>query len=815
MGDLKRMLDPGRVALVGATDKEGTIGRVLFENLSRSDRRRLFPVNPQREKLFGLPCYPSVDALPQAPDLAVIAVRAALVPGVLEQCGQAATEGAVIISTGFGDAGEEGRQLEEQLVRVRERYGMRIIGPGSFGIIRPEIGLHASILRANPQPGNIAFIAQSGELGSAVLEWGFEARIGFSIFVSLGSMIDVDFGDLIDFLGNDPATGSVLLNMERVVNARRFMSAARGFARSKPIIVMKPGRLAMHGDRADGDDPVYDAAFKRVGVVRVAEAKDLFNAAQVLDSEYLPAGPRLAVIGNAGTIAVMAVDALLGQEGRPAELSPGSVAALAPLQPPQWNGQNPVDLGGQAGIDRYEKTMQVCLRDPGVDGLLVICMALATAMPPGLAVMIASIARGAKKPVIVAWMGGQEMEEGMKVLREQKVPAYATPEEAVRTYMEMFRYKRSLDLLYETPADLSTGRKPPTRLLKAILQKAIEEGAPELTPQQSASFLTGYGIPVGKALNEAGREAVDYELYVTMTRDRAFGSVIRFGLGGMARDIFKDCAIGLPPLNQTLARRLIEESKASTVLSGYGGRKPVAFSGLEQVLIRFSSLIVDFPEIASLTIDPLAVTNGKIRALEAHISLGPLQAVQTGAYPHLVITPYPTRYITPWRLRDGTEVLLRPIRPEDEPLQHDLFYTLSEKTVKERFFSVIKDMTHKMLARFCNIDYDRETAIVAEVGEGDKKRIVGISRLIIEPGSKAEFAVLVHDDYQGKGLGKKLIEVLLGAAREKGLEEVYGVVLSENDRMLKLVKALGFTTTLQPGGITGVSRKVQAGGKGN
>jgi acetyltransferase len=812
MGDLKRMLDPETVALVGATDREGTLGRVLFENLSRSDRRRLFPVNPRREKVFGLPCYPSVSALPQAPDLAVIAVRAALVPEVLEQCGQAATEGAVIISTGFADAGEEGRRLEERLVRIRAGYGMRIIGPGSFGIIRPEIGLHASILRAHPQPGNIAFIAQSGELGSAVLERGFEAHIGFSIFVSLGSMIDVDFGDLIDFLGNDPATHSILLNMERVVNARKFMSAARGFARSNPIIVMKPGRFALRREHADGDDQVYEAAFKRVGVVRVAEVKDLFDTAQVLDSEYLPAGPRLAVIGNARTIAVMAVDALLGQEGRPAELSPAGVAALVPLQPRQWDGQNPIDLCGDAGIDRYAKTMQVCLKDPGVDGLLVICTALVAAMPPDLAVTIASIAKGTKKPVIVAWMGGQGMEEGMEVLRSHKVPAYATPEEAVRTYMEMFRYKRSLDLLYETPADLSTGRRrPPIRLLKAILRKAMEEGAPELTPQQSANFLTGYGIPMGKALHEAGGEGVDHELYVTMTRDRAFGSVIRFGLGGVARDIFKDCAIGLPPLNQTLAKRLIEESKASAVLSGYGGRKPVDFSGLEQVLIRFSSIVVDFPEIASLAIDPLAVTNGKIRALEAHISLGPLQAVPAGAYPHLVITPYPTRYITPWSLRDGTEVLLRPIRPEDEPTLHHLFYTLSEKTVRERFFSPMKEMTHKMLVRACNIDYDREIAIVAEAGGGDAKRIVGISRLIIEPGSQAEFAVVVHDDYQGKGLGRKLIEVLLAVAQEKGLGKVYGVTLSENDRMLGLLKTLGFTSVRQPGGITGVSRKIQAG----
>ena len=657
-------------------------------------------------------------------------------------------------------------------------------------------------------------VAQSGQLGNALLGWGIEARIGFSMFVSLGDMIDVDFGDVIDLLGDDLATRSVLLKMECVVNARKFMSAARGFARSKPIIVMKPGRFARPAGSlgaGPGDDGVYEAAFKRAGVVRVGEVKDLFHAAQVLDSESLPAGPRLAILGNAGVIGIMAADALLERGGSLARLASGAVAELTGLLPRGWNGENPVDLGADADPDSYTGAMRVCLKDGGVDGLLVISAALAVAAPADLAHVVASVAKGAKKPVIVTLMGGREMAEGADILRAHKVPAYGTPEEAVKTYLEMFRYRRILDLLYETPADLPVDQAPPKHHLKALIQKALKAGAAALTPEQSVHFLKNYGIPAGRTpdAGEAPREKVNYELYLAMARDRAFGSIIRFGLGGMGRDIFGDCAVALPPLNQTLARRLIEESKASVVLQGYGGRKPADFLKLDRILISFSNLVVDFPEIASIEIDPLVVSEGEARALGARFTLDPQFGSPGQASPHLVITPYPTRYIIPWRLRDGTEALLRPIRPEDEPLQHDLFTTLSAETVRERFFSVIKEMTHEMLVRFCNIDYDREIAIVAEVRKGEERRIVGISRLIIESGARAQFAVLVHDDYQGRGLGHKLIDVLIGVAQEKGLEEIYGVTLSENRRMLKLVRGLGFAATLQPEGITGVTLKLR------
>ena len=424
---------------------------------------------------------------------------------------------------------------------------------------------------------------------------------------------------------------------------------------------------------------------------------------------------------------------------------------------------------------------------------------------------IASAAKGAKKPLVATLMGGRETAEGVDILAEHRVPVYGTPEEAVKAYLEMFRYRRSLDLLYETPAELAVDEAPAKYHLKALIRQAQREGAATLAPEQAARFLANYGIPgdPGREAPEGAATGADYELYLEMTRDRDFGAVIRFGLGGMGRDIFGDCAVGLPPLNQTLARRLIEESKAFSALQGYGGRKPADLLKLDRVLVDFSNLIVDFPEIASLEIDPLVVSEGEPRAERVRLALDPEFGSPGHASRHLVITPYPTRYVAPWRLRDGTEVLLRPIRPEDEPLQHELFTTLSQETVMERFFNVIKEMSHEMLVRFCNIDYDREIAIVAETKKDHERRIVGISRLIIEPGGSAQFAVLVHDEFQGRGLGRKLIDVLIGLAQERGLREVYGVTLSTNRRLLKLVKSLGFRAALQPGGITGVKLKLK------
>jgi acetyltransferase len=875
LGSLERMFNPKVVALIGATDREGSVGLALLKNLLKSNGdREIYPVNPNRESVLGLKCYPSIRDVPEHVDLAVIATPAKTVPKLVEECGEAGVEGVVIVSAGFRETGEEGRRLEEEIKKIKSKYGLKVLGPNCLGFIRPPIGLNSTFILKDPEPGQIAFISQSGALGSAILDWAVSAHIGFSMFISLGSMIDIDFGDLIDFLGQDPYTRSILIYMESVGDARKFMSAARGFARNKPIIVIKPGKYSTgakaalsHTGSMAGSFEVYRAAFRRVGVVRVDEIQDLFNCASVLDSRHLPAGPRLAVITNAGGPGVIAADAVAENGGVLAELSQTTMETLNALLPPYWSRGNPIDVLGDADINRFTAALKACLADPNIDGVVVIYTPQGAARPLELAEEIVKIVRESAraKPVLTVWMGGDEVWEARQLFHKNDIPTYETPEEAVKTYIYMYKYKRNLELLYETPADLPIDPAPPKNFLKILIKKILSEGRVVLTPDESDKFLDAYGIPrargelatnlnealaiaskigypvalkivshdivhktdVGGVVTNVSSESelrtaflklvdtvkskapdakikgvyvqqmikpTNYELILGSKKDPDFGSVIMFGAGGIATEVFRDFSIGLPPLNQVLARRLMEETKIyNSLLHGMRGKPPADMKKLEEIVVRFSNLIVDFPEIKEADINPLIVTDNSIYAVDFRIVLDPECVDSHEPYPHLVIMPYPTKYVRLWRLRDGREVLLRPIRPEDEPLEYELIKGLSEESSRFRFFQVIREVTHEMLVRFCNIDYDREMAIIAEYNQDGKRRNVGVGRLIIEPERKrGEFAVLVADDFQGKGLGTKLTDMLIEVALEKGLDSIYGIVLPENTKMIGLCKKLGF-----------------------
>lgn len=890
MSRIQVMFDPKTIALIGATEKTGAIGRTILENLLRSKERRVFPVNPHASKVLDVESYPDMASVPGHVDLAVVATPARSVPVVLEECGQAGVEGVVIISAGFKEIGEEGTRLESDIDRIRKKYGMRVMGPNCLGFVRPVRGLNATFLRGNPPPGNIAFISQSGALGSAILDWAVSAGIGFSMFASLGSMIDVDFGDMIDFLGDDESTRSILIYMEGVGNARKFMSAARAFARRKPIIILKPGRFAesaraahSHTGAMAGDDAVYEAAFRRAGVVRVGEIAELFNAAQVLDSTRLPAGPRLAIVTSAGGPGVMATDALIHLGGELANLSPESMKELNALLPPYWSKANPVDLLGDATVERFAKALTICLGDHQVDAALVIYVPMDSAPSTQVAQAVADSTKNAWKPVIATWMGATDVEEGRRIFVENNIPNYDTPEEAVRTYVNMCRYKRHLDQLYETPDELPAHKAPANQHLKELITVALKEGRTLLNEEESKDFLTTYRIPVATAQLAHDRESavaiadkvgypvvikvvspdishksdvggvimgidsssalkeayekllqgvkkrapdavitgvavekmvtdVDYELILGAKKDRDFGSVILFGMGGTMAEFIKDFSIGLPPLNQTLAEMLIQDTKVYKMLQGFRGRPAADFQGLDEIIVNFSNLVVDFPETAEIDINPLAISNGKACALDARIIIDKDYdaAVCRSAHPHLIITPYPTRYTTPWQLSDGTEVVLRAIRPEDEPAEHEMLSTLSEETLRTRFFSTVKDISHEWLILFCNIDYDRHMAIVAETEEKGKKSMIGVARLLMNQDlTSGEMAVLVHDRFQGKRLGSKFVEMLIDIARERGLEEVRANVLTENRRMLNVFRRLGFTTQWVPGGTSEVVLKLK------
>ncbi len=882
MERIKLFFDPSSIALIGATDRDRAVGKVALENLLLTkDKLKIYPINPNRDKVFDLTCYPNVSSLDEPPDLAVIITPAETVPDLVEECGKAGIKAIIIISAGFKEIGAEGQAREDRIAGIARKYNIRIIGPNCMGIIRPSANLNTTFTRRMPKPGYVAFLSQSGALGSGVLDWAISKNIGFSAVVSLGSMLDVDFGDLIDFFGEDPETKSIIIYLEYIGNAKKFLSAARGFARTKPIIVLKPGKFQesakaakSHTGAIVGDDSYYDAIFRRAGAVRVEEIEDLFNCASILNTARLPKAPNLAIITNAGGPAVLATDTLLSRGGRLAQLSTETLVKLGEFLPPNWSKSNPVDILGDADPQSYVKTIELVNKDPEVNGVLIIYTPQGGASPTETAKAITEYVKKARKPTLVALIGNAEVAKARQLLYESEIPTYEFPEDAIRTYLYMYEYARNLEILYQTPEELPIDMGAPKNHLKTLIRKAVSDGRTLLSGEDSRKFLTTYrigsvsprlakndkdvdriaqeiGYPLamkisspdivhksdvgGVILNihssdeakkaftdivenvkghrpDAQIDGVsvqqmitdyDYELIVGSKKDPGFGPVIVFGLGGVEAEFFKDVAVALPPLNQVLARRLLEQTKIYRLLSeGFRTKPPANLRLLDETLVKISNLVIDFPEIKEIDINPLVVTSSATIALDSRLVLDE-EAVRKAVqeYAHLIITPYPTRYVQPWTTKDGRTVLLRPIRPEDEPLERELIAGLSPDSMRFRFFYIIKEITHDMLTRFCNIDYDREMAIIAEYTSDGKRRNVGVGRLMVQPGGETgEFATLVADDFQNNGLGLKLSDMLIGIAQEKGLKSIYGIVLNDNTKMLNLTKRLGFTVDRLEGG---------------
>ena len=879
MDTINLFFDPKNVVLFGASDKPGSVGETTLKNLLLSkEKRKVYIVHPKHEQMMDTKCYPKLSALPEVPELAVIATGAESVPDIVEECGRFGTKAVIIISSGFKEAGEKGKEREDKIVEYARKYGMRIIGPNCLGVIRPSSGFNATFARKGTKPGKIAFLSQSGALGTSVLDWAISRDIGFSAFASLGSMIDIDFGDLIDFFGVDSQTKSIIIYLESLgntlENAKKFMSAVRGFARNKPIIIIKAGKYQesrqaakSHTGAMVGEDSYYDAVFDRAGVVRVEEIGDLFDCASILDTAVLPKGQNLAIITNAGGPAVLTTDALIGRGGKLAPLSETTMESLNQVLPTFWSKSNPIDILGDASVERYISAIDIILKDPSVHGAVVIYTPQGVATAVDLAKAISKIAKKSTKPILTALMGSKEVEKARQIFYDNKVPTYEFPEEAIKTYMYMYHYAKNLENLYETPEDVPLDVGTPKNHLKLLIRNAARAGKLVLSEDDSKKFLNTYridvtlpyfagdantaastasglgypvvmkiqspdishksdvgGVQLGLKSAEDVRKAFkemmdaikthcpeariegvtiqkmvtvyDYELIIGSKKDPTLGPVIIFGQGGTETEFYKDVAIGLPPLNQRLARILIEHTNVYTMLSkGFRKKPAVNLRLLDETLIRLSNMIVDFPEIKELDINPLVVSGDKVIALDARIVIDENAVKQEQSeFSHLIISPYPTRYIQPWLCSDGRSVLLRPIRPEDEPLEHELIAGLSPESSRFRFFYIIKDISHEMLSRFCNIDYSREIAIIAESNTGGKIRNVGVGRLVIQPGTQiGEFATLVTDDFQGIGLGHKLTDMLIGIAQEKGLTSMYGVILKDNPKMVGLARNLGFT----------------------
>jgi len=873
---LESLFSPKSVAVIGATDREGTVGRTVLANLlTGTFRGEVFAVNPTRAEALGLHCYAKIGDVPQQVDLAVIVTPAPSVPAVIGECVDAGVRAAIVISAGFKERGAEGTALELQIQQQLRRGAMRLIGPNCLGIMNPAIGLNPTFAQDIAHKGSVAFLSQSGALLTAILDWSLEEQVGFSAIVSTGSMLDVGWGDLIDFFGEDPYTQSILLYMESVGNARSFLSAAREVALRKPIIVIKAGRTAAaskaassHTGALTGSDEVFDAALRRCGVLRVERISDLFYMAEVLGKQPRPRGPRLTILTNAGGPGVLATDALLATGGELTPLSENSLEALNRLLPTHWSHANPIDILGDADPERYSKALEIAAADPNSDGLLVILAPQGMTDPAQVAEKMKAHARIHGKPVLASWMGGKVVAQGIDALNAAGIPTFSYPDTAVRAFTYMWKYSYDLRELYETPSlteDLESLGEARSKV-KEMLEKVRATGRTILTEFESKQVMALYGIPttetrlahsesevvecaetigfpvvlkihsesithksdVGgvklnlqnaegvrqayRAIESAVREKASaehflgvtvqpmvnvegYELIVGSSVDAQFGPVILFGSGGELVEVYQDRALALPPLNSTLATRLMEQTHVFRALKGVRGRPAVDLTGLENVLVRFSRLVVEHPSIKEMDINPLLASSEGIVALDARILL---QDAGVKNLPSPAIRPYPVQYASPWKMKNGAEVLLRPIRPEDEPAMAKFHETLSDRSVYLRFFHMQKlsaRVAHERLLRKCFIDYDREMALVAEHSNPAKgeHEVLAVGRLTRQPGTgEAEVAVLVADRYQHQGLGAELLARLIQVARDEKLDRIVATILPENMGMRALATKFGF-----------------------
>ncbi len=860
---------PGAIAVIGASPREGSIGCTLLTNLKKDGfPGPIYPINPKHEEILGLKAYPSIAAVGSPVDLALIAVPIREVPAVMRECGEAGVKGAIIISAGGKEVGEEGARIEEEIRSEAQRSGIRYLGPNCMGILSPINNLNASFAAHSAEPGSLALLSQSGAICSAILDLAAGEKIGFSHFVSVGSMADLDFADMIDYLGNDPHARSIIIYMENMTRHHKFMSAARSVSRVKPIIVIKSGRseaaakaAASHTGSLAGRDDAYNAAFRRAGIIRVDTISQLFSCAQALGKMQRPTGNKLAIVTNAGGPGVMAVDAFSKWRLEPATLSPETLQKLDAFLPPFWSRGNPIDILGDAPPDRYVRAVHVCLEAPELSGLIVILTPQAMTDPTGVAKALAAGIEKRSKPFMAVWMGARDVEAGIRILNEAGIPTFATPEDAVDTFMHMYSYSSNLELLQETPPSLPHEIQVNTKQARTFIGECLKRGEKVLTEIESKAILSAYGIPVNRTVAASSPQAAaeaakaigfpvvvkiyspdithksdvdgvrlnlrseqevaaafeeitsrvrsvnpearisgvtvqsqvkkfDIELIVGSKRDPQFGPLILFGMGGVLTEVLKDSAVDLPPLNLLLARRLMERTHVYRLLKGYRNIPAANVDLAAEFLIRISQLVTDFPEIVELDLNPVVISDGCPVAIDARIVV---EASEVAAPRHLIISPYPNQYESDWMLEDGTPVLIRPMKPEDESLVADLLDNCSERTIYFRYFSAVKSWPHEALIRFTQNDYDREIGIAAIGLPPGPTVMMGVGRLVMIPErDAAEFAVIVADPWQGKGLGPKLMERVIEIAKGNGVRTLSGDVLAENHPMLGLVKKMGF-----------------------
>jgi len=891
---LAPLLAPLSVALVGATEREGALGRLVWQNLAAGGLHgSLRPVNPKHSKVFGQRCYARLRDLPEPPELAVFVTPAQTLPGLIDEAGKAGVRAAAVLSSGFGEAGADGQELQARMLAAARPHGLRILGPNCLGLMRTDVGLNATFSPVPALPGALALVSQSGAICTALLDWARPAEVGFSSVLSLGGTADVDFGEVLDFLVEDAATRAILMYVEGIRDARRFVSALRAAARVKPVVALKVGRYAS-GSRAAsshtgalvGSDEVFDAALRRCGTVRVKTYTQLFAAARLLAASSGVTGDRLAILTNGGGPGVMAADCAAENGVALATLSASTLARMNAVLPAQWSHANPVDIVGDAPPQRFADATQAALEDPGVDALLVMYspVAVTPAADAARAVVdgVARAGAGRGKPVMAAWLGDLNPGASKRLLESKGIANFYTPENAIEAFSYLCAYRRNQALLLETPSVLAgTGRPSPPDIAAAVAIRdaALASGRTLLTEPESKALLRAFGLqvpasaPVSSAAQAvAAARAIGFpaalkilspdithksdvggvrlnllnddqvagafedmmrqvrtarpdarlegaivqpmlrfgnsrEVLVGIATDPVFGPVITFGAGGTAVEVVRDSAVALPPLNAMLAKDLIGRTRMARLLAGYRGVPPADLNALADLLIAVSGMACMLPWLKEMDLNPVLAHPGGAAVADARIVIDPQRLQALPRYGHMAIHPYPVELEGVLRSRDGTTVEVRPMRPEDAQFERAFVERLSPQSRFLRFHSHLMGLHPQTLARFTQLDYDRELALVALAPE--RSGFIGVGRYAPNPdGATAEFALAVSDAWQGRGLGSGLLERLCDCARSAGYRALEGHILSANADMLALAKRLGFTESGRDQDVVTVTRRL-------
>lgn len=869
---LDHLFSPKSIAIFGASNRPDSVGTLVYENLLASDfRGELFPINPKHEALKGKRCYPDIQTITTPVDLAVIATPATTVPEIIHACGEHGVRAAIVLSAGFSEGGGKGAVLERKMLEAAGLYQLRLLGPNCLGLIRPSVGMNATFSKNAALPGQMALVSQSGALCTAILDWAESRGIGFSAIASLGDAADVDFGDILDFLAQDSETKSILLYIEGIRDARRFMSGLRVAARMKPVIAIKAGRHSTgsraaltHSGALIGNDDVFEVALQRAGVVRADSISQLFAAAQLLAASHRVNGNRLAIITNGGGPGVMATDRAADLGVELAQLSPATMNMLDQNLPGHWSHGNPVDILGDATDKRYALATAACLTEPNVDGALVMLTPQAMTDPEACARAVIAAREKHDKLVLACWMGEGHVRSANALFTQHRIPTFTNPESSVEAFAFLANYYRNQQLLMQVPGSLGRRSKPDIEGARLIIESVLAEQRSLLSPQEAKALLHAFNIPVtpatnclsanealvaaenhgfpvvmkinspqlshktdvgGVRLNISNAQAVrttyndlldevsqkapmakidgvivepmytsrhGRELLIGVSRDPGFGPIITFGAGGTAVEVLRDRAVALPPLNRFLAESLIRHTRTAKLLEAHRDLPPVNMDALVQGLIRVSEMVCELPQITEMDINPLVADANGVIALDCRIVVAH-RAPSLDPYSHMAIHPYPNHLISQLQLADGTNITIRPIRPEDAEIEQRFVRKLSPQSKYFRFMQTLNELTPEMLVRFTQLDYNRELALIAVQEKAGEEIELGVARYVINPdGKSCEFALVVADEWQHRGIGSQLMSHLMEAARERGFNSMDGEILADNQKMLVLVTSLGF-----------------------